>query len=474
MNAHAASGIIQSETVLLSQDKTKMIKRNKQYFINRTAVIFLTSLIIFTVAPFLCGGAVHAASVTASGRISEDNVKLRENPKASSKTLGTLEKGTEVLIKEEVFTSSTRVTSAYRWYKIKAGKQTGFVRAKQVRGIEYGSERGVTVCDLDYLNGPGTSFSVRGTISGGSEVQLMLPARKDSSSKKWYKTRINGKTAYLSKTYVARTCAPEPSPEVSLKGRPKVARALLSNPTKGGKARYVYTFGSKNCTKLFAVTGYSGVTTPQGLAYTGKRYYVLYGNKAGQRIVTYSSKGKRLRATRFAFAIGHPNGMTWDPETGLCYIFKGHQKRIYTWDPKTNKFGKSKTPYNASGGAYDSSTGMIYASSKPCMYTYGSDGKFKIDAAFGRCSHSFQHSAQDCGAGGGFLFHAVSGSDYRNTNYLDVYRISDRKYLGSIKVTLGEVESAVVNKDGYVELLINHSGTTDYVWRTPLNINDLQ
>ena len=166
--------------------------------------------------------------------------------------------------------------------------------------------------------------------------------------------------------------------------------------------------------------------------------------------------------------------MTWDPKTRLCYIFKGHQKKIYTWNPKTNKFGKSETPYNASGGAYDADTKMIYASSKPCMYTYSSDGSFRLLSAFGRCSHSFQHSAQDCGAGGGFLFHAVSGSNYRKVNYLDVYRISDRKYLGSIKVKMGEVESAIVDNKGYVELLINNKSNKDYIWRTPLNIKDLK
>lgn len=442
--------------------------------INRTAVILLISLMAFAAMSALFGTGVHAASAAASGKIKEDNTRLKREPKVSSKALDKLERGTEIIIKEEVFTSRTSIRSGFRWYKVRAGKRTGYVRADQVRCIEYGSKRGVTVCDLDCRKGPGTTFGMRGIISGGREIKILLPARAEGSSQTWYKTKIKGKTAYLRKTYTALTTAPEPSPEVSLKGRPKVARALLSNPIKGGKARYVYTFNSGNCTRRFAVTGYSGVTTPQGLAYTGRRYYVLFGNNAGQRIVTYSSKGKRIRATRFSFAIGHPNGMTWDPETGRCYIFKGHQKRIYTWDPETNTFGKSKTPYNASGGAYDASSGMIYASSKPCMYTYGADGKFSLGSAFGRCSHSFWHSAQDCGAGGGFLFHAVSGASYRTTNYLDVYRISDRKYLGSIKITMGEVESAVVNSKGYVELLINHSGTTDYVWKTPLNIKDLQ
>jgi hypothetical protein len=91
-----------------------------------------------------------------------------------------------------------------------------------------------------------------------------------------------------------------------------------------------------------------------------------------------------------------------------------------------------------------------------------------------RCRHGFNHSAQDCGAGGGFLFHTVSGSDHQKVNYLDVYRISDRKYLGSIKVKLGEVESAIVNNKGYVELLINKDNSTDLIWQTPLNIKDLQ
>jgi len=72
------------------------------------------------------------------------------------------------------------------------------------------------------------------------------------------------------------------------------------------------------------------------------------------------------------------------------------------------------------------------------------------------------------------MFHGVSGSNYRVTNFLDVYRPEDGAYLGSIKVALGEVESAVVGNDGYVRLLINHSGKTDAVWQTPLNVNDLQ
>lgn len=464
--------------IIIQSEKEKgtygAMAKEQHCIFKRAACIMLMAVMAFSSAAFLAGGGSYAASISASGTVKASGVTMHKEPRSASKQVVKLSGGTEVSIIEEVYSSRTSTKEAYRWYKVKSGKKTGYVKAARISSIEYGDERGVTVDDLVYREGPGTTFMAAGVLGYGREIKILLPARRKGSSRIWYRTSINGSVAYIRKTDVARTSPPEPSPEIDMKGRPRIARALLSNPTKGGKVRIVYTFTSKNCRKLFAVKGYGGVTTPQGLAYTGKRYYVLFGNNAGQRIVTYSSKGKRLKATRFAFAIGHPNGMTWDPYTGLCYIFKGHQKRIYTWDPKTGKFGKSKTPYNASGGAYDASTGMIYASSLPCMYTYGSDGEFRLDAAFGRCRRSFQHSAQDCGAGGGFLFHAVSGANYRTANYLDVYRISDRKYLGSIKVTLGEIESAVVNRNGYVELLINHSSTVDYIWRTPLNINDLK
>ena len=81
---------------------------------------------------------------------------------------------------------------------------------------------------------------------------------------------------------------------------------------------------------------------------------------------------------------------------------------------------------------------------------------------------------QDCGAHGGFIFHAVSGKNKHKTNYLDIYREADGAYLGSFKVSLGETESVVVASDGTVELLINHKGThSEYIWRTPINVKDL-
>ena len=68
----------------------------------------------------------------------------------------------------------------------------------------------------------------------------------------------------------------------------------------------------------------------------------------------------------------------------------------------------------------------------------------------------------------------MSGPNKFGKNYLDVYRAKDGKYLGSIAVYLAEIESVIVNNDGYVEILSNHGGTyNEYIWKTPLNVKDM-
>lgn len=446
--------------------------------IKRTFSLVLAAAMIFTALPFLNVPAftAEAASITASGVINDDDVNLRKSASTDSASVGVLNKGAKLTIHMEVFVSSTSNAAAKRWYKVTAGKKNGYVRADLVDVSKYGSKAAVSTDILNYRKGPDTTFKTLGTMGMGAKMRLQLPAKRSGSKVSWYRAKVNGKVGYVCAEYVkfgkslfiTKT-------KKQLEGKSDLAKALLSNPAGGGDARVVYTFNSKNCKKMFAIKGYKNAKVPQGLAFTGSEYYILYGMAAGQAIVTYSSKGERLGSSKFSFSIGHPNGITWDPVTKKCYIFKGYTKRIYTWDPVTKKFGKSKTPYSSSGVAYDNGTKRIYATSRTGIRAYSANGKFTHMKLFYRCSHNIFHYTQDCGAGGGFIFHGISGANKRTTNYLDVYRAEDSAYLGSIKVTLGEIESAVVGNDGYVRLLINTMGNdTDYMWKTPLNVKELK
>lgn len=442
----------------------------------RFLAVVLMAMMVVALMPAAGGASFNASadSITASGKISESEVNLRSAPNTSSSIVTTLNKDAAVTIQKEIFTSGSNTSATKRWYYVTAGNKTGYVRSDLVGSLSFGNLGAVTTDDLNYRTGPATTFGKLGTAGTGTAMAVLLPASRDGSGETWYRVTIYGITAYVSGDFIKIGGEAPKAPVVNLAGKSDLAVALLTNPTNGGPERVVYTFNTSNCKKLFSIKGYKNAKVPQGMTFTGSEYYILYGMAAGQSIVTYSAGGKRLRASKFSFSIGHPNGITWDPVTRMCYIFKGNTKKFFTWNPATSRFGKSKVPYSSSGIAYDNATNMLYATSRTGIRAYSADGGFTHQRLFSRCSHGFYHYPQDCGAAEGFIFHGISGSNKKNTNYLDIYRAADSAYLGSIKITIGEVESAVVGNDGFLQLLINTSGTTDYVWKTPLNVNELK
>lgn len=445
--------------------------------IRRIAVCTVLLTLVFALPLFAKSYTAHAASVTASGK-TNTSITLRASASTSSKSLGTLKNNTSLTITSEVFTSKTSTSADTRWYGVTAGGKSGFIKVGRVKDIKFANVTATTSDELNYRTGAGTSMSKAGTVGRGTKVTVNLPAKAAGSNDSWYRVTISGKAYYMAGAYLDFTNKVKASPFQDLirptSQRPGLAGQILANPTRGGGARYIGTLSKWNCKKRFKVTGYKNNWVPQGVTTNGDNYYVIFGMSKKQGIVTYSSSGKRLRVSPFSFKMGHPNGITYDPVTGLCYIFKGYQYKCYTWNPATNQFGSAKTPYSSSGIAYDKVTNKLYSSSKTGVRVYSPDGRFTHEKVLSRCSRGGKTYVQDCGAHGGFIFHAVSGKNKHKTNYLDIYREADGAYLGSFKVSLGETESVVVANDGTVELLINHKGThSEYIWRTPINVKDL-
>jgi len=443
----------------------------------RLATILFTAAVIFAMLPFIgimadgdSSFTAHAAGPSATGKASA-TVQLRKSASTSSKSLGRVKKNARLTITAEVFTSKKSTSSSSRWYAVKVGKKSGYIKVNRVKNIKYAAVKATATDALNYRKGAGTSMKKLGTAPFGMQVTAYLPARAKGSSATWYKVKVGKKTAYMAGEYLDFANSAGGSSVVNNR---EIAAKLLANPTNAGKARVVFNLNSKNCSRKMMVTGYAKGKVPQGMAYTGNAYHILFGMGDGQSIVTYSAAGQRLSAVKIPSNIGKPNAMTWDPETGLCYIMKGSQTKIYTWSPSTGRFGTSKTPYSSSGLSYDRATRRIYATSLSGIRVYSADGRFSHQKFFSKCSHSGKTYVQDCGAYGGFIFHAISGSNKFGTNYVDVYRAADSTYLGSLSVNLGELESVIVDNEGFVELLVNHGGTYyDYIWKTPLNVKDL-
>ena len=250
---------------------------------------------VFAVLPVLNVHAftAEAASVTISGRITDDEVNLRRSASSDSESVGLLNRGAKLTLYMEVFTSSTSDAAEKRWYKVTAGNKKGFVRADFVEISNYNSKAAVSTDVLNYRKGPATTFGVIGTMGTGAQMRLLLPAKRLKSKERWYRVRVNGNTGYVIKDYVKLGKSPFiTKSRKQLEGKSDLAKALLSYPAGGGEARVVYTFSPSNCKRMFSIKGYKNAKVPQGLAFTGSKYYILYGMAAGQAIVTYSANGK--------------------------------------------------------------------------------------------------------------------------------------------------------------------------------------
>ena len=47
------------------------------------------------------------------------------------------------------------------------------------------------------------------------------------------------------------------------------------------------------------------------------------------------------------------------------------------------------------------------------------------------------------------------------------------KYMGTIECDLSEIESMLVDDEGYIVLLSNVKDKQDLIWKTPINMKDL-
>lgn len=234
--------------------------------------------------------------------------------------------------------------------------------------------------------------------------------------------------------------------------------------SSGAKVDIIYSLDENNCKKLFSV--YAG-PTPQSLAFSGDKYMVAYDNRG---IRVFSKEGKLIKVSNSS-SIGHANGLTYCHTTKVCYSMRGNSNRIDIYDPEKGKFSSTSVFCGASGIAYDRVDDVIYMSSRTGIRMFSGDGKFDHKKIISNVNRSGKIYTQDCCGHGGLVIRCISPPNKHGINYLDIYNIKKGTYLGTIEVDLGEVESAIVDNDGYLQLLVNTRH--DYIWKTDINIDDI-
>ena len=229
-----------------------------------------------------------------------------------------------------------------------------------------------------------------------------------------------------------------------------------------------YKLNKKNCELVMTITGVKEGKTPQSFVYVDGKYVVMFsvtGNST-QRIITFGDKKTVIKPK---IDMRHGNGATF--ANGRYYVAKGASTECVSFNESFDDFQLINLPYKASGIAYDEKTNMFFVSQHNRLLTYDTD--FNNVSRFARIKRSAKHYAQDCGAYGGIMMHCVSGSDFQGINYIDFYDMLNKKYLGTVECNLNEVESLLVDDEGYIELLCNTPKLEDYIWKTPINMHML-
>ena len=244
--------------------------------------------------------------------------------------------------------------------------------------------------------------------------------------------------------------------------------------TAGGAApQIIYHLDSDNCEVVKMVSGADGAMIPQGLGYTGDQYIISYGMGSPNRIISFDTDGEGKTVSVPSVSMGHPNGFTYASENGLCYCVKGWTSKAYTYEPTSDSYGSVNLSYGCSGIGYDRKEKLLYTCSRTAMVAYDISDGYSVKYRCGVVSHSGTVYTQDCGGHAGIMYRCLSGSNKHGINYIDLYDMKNGRYLGTLSCDLSEVESCIIDKDGFLEILANNSSNVDYIWKTELNADTL-
>ncbi|WP_018665520.1 SH3 domain-containing protein, partial [Heyndrickxia acidiproducens] len=148
---------------------------------------------------------VQAAAKTETKYVNVDansSLLLRAKPSSSAAKLGSLKKGTAVLV-YSVFDG---------WAKVKAGTKTGYVSAKYLTSTKPGrtAETTSTKTTTKYVEvDKGSHLILRSKASASSSLLASLPRGEKvtvySTSGSWAKVKAGNKTGYVHASYLVNT-----------------------------------------------------------------------------------------------------------------------------------------------------------------------------------------------------------------------------------------------------------------------------
>lgn len=235
--------------------------------------------------------------------------------------------------------------------------------------------------------------------------------------------------------------------------------AGTSQPAENAKTykkhKVIAHIGSDDVETYVHVGSVGGYSITQCMTWIGDGQFAVGMSNGSKNGMLVKFKGKKQIAHNVAYGTKHTNGICYNPSTGMLYVTKasaggGNRREITKFDAKTlKKKGTEKTRERSGNIGYDEVTQKYVCGNKRVVRVY--DSKFK---RIKRIRKKTNRSCQDSNCFNGVAFMAQYGSGAP----IDMYRLSDYAYLGTITTGLGEIESVCIDDEGYI-LLLNAHGT---------------
>ena len=272
--------------------------------------------------------------------------------------------------------------------------------------------------------------------------------------------------------YAIRAIATINDKTVSGKNSNSVTVSAYADKAKSYSSKHIIkTLNKSNLSVVAMIQNPGSIDVPQSMCFNGSEYIVSFVNQSGTKGMFRSfGRDGNFKRSKTVTGLGHANGSTYNPNTGKIYTVKTHKSvkssscSTYS-ESSLASAGKFSLPRVTSGIAYDTTNDKYYLSKGSAVYVCNSS--MKVERSIHKKA-GYYHS-QDIGAYNGVALVCtwVSG----NKSSIDMYRVSDGAYLGSFDVSIGEIESCIVD-DGYLIILMNTRGSSkDYIYKTQERIS---
>lgn len=237
----------------------------------KNAQIFRIFTIILAVIMFSAAFTVlslqrdgYAYGTGETGQITASSLYVRSGPGTNYSKIGSLKKG-----KTFTVAGTGKDRSGVTWYKLRYGSKNGYVSSKYV----YIKQPSVTAVSgtkgtintkkdpLTVRSGPGSSYSRLGSLAKGKTFDITGKAT-DGSGVIWYRLTYNGKTGYVSSSYVRTSSTGSSSsesttvtPTTNLKGTVNTKSDPLT--VRSGAGATYSRLGTLAKGKTFDITGHA-------------------------------------------------------------------------------------------------------------------------------------------------------------------------------------------------------------------------